>query len=81
MKLVLVPYIVGATFRGRRKYCRGLLIINEDNTSEVVVSKCYSFPHMMLVVFHELVHLAVYRLVSNLVARNLIDDKVDKYLR
>ena len=81
MKLVLVPYIVGATFSGRQKYCRGLLIINEDNTSEVVVSKCDSFPHMMLVVFHELVHLAVYRLVSNLVARNLIDDKVDKYLR
>ena len=81
MKLILVPYIVAATFRGRQNYCKGLLIINEDNTSEVVVSTCDSFLHIVLVVFHELIHLATYRLISNLTARNLIDDKLDKYLR
>ncbi|MDQ1279529.1 MAG: hypothetical protein QG670_791 [Thermoproteota archaeon] len=56
-------------------------MINEDGTSEVVVSKCDSFLHMILVVFHELAHLAVYRLVSNVAARSLIDDRVDKFLR
>ena len=81
MRLILVPYIVGATLGGRRRYCRGLLMINEDGSSEVVVSRCDSFMHMMLVMFHELAHLAAYRLVSNVVARNLIDGKIDKYLR
>lgn len=81
LKLIFVPYIVGATLSGKRRYCRGLLMINEDGASELVVSKCDSFLHMMLVLAHELAHLVAYRLVSNAVARNLIDEKVDKYLR
>lgn len=82
LKLILVPYIVAAIFGDEKKYCKGLLIINEDNTSEIVVSKCDSFPHIVLIIFHELVHLVIYRLISNLVVRNRIDDRLDKkYLR
>ena len=81
MRLILVPYIVAATIRGKQRYCKGLLIINEDNTSDVVVSTCDSFSHIVLVVFHELIHLAMYRLIRNLAARNIIDDRLDKYLR
>ena len=81
LKLILVPYIVAARLEGIKRYCKGLLIINEDNTSEVVVSTCNTFPLIVLVVFHELLHLVVYRLISNLAARNMIDDRLDKYLR
>ena len=81
LKVFLVPYIIAATVIGKRKYCKGLLVINEDNTSEIVISTCNSFPGMLLVVFHELVHLALYRFIGNLAIRNLIDDRVDRYLR
>ena len=66
---------------GKRKYCKGLMVINEDGTSEIVISTCNSFPGMLLVLFHELVHLALYRFIGNLAIRNLIDDGVHRYLR
>jgi hypothetical protein len=71
LKLILVPYIVAAKVRGgRRRYCKGLLIINEDNTSTVVVSRYNTCLRKVLIVFHELLHLAMYRLIRNLAARN-----------
>jgi len=56
--------------------CSGLLIVDENKTC-IIASTCYPLLCIVWIIFHEVIHLFIYKLIYNNIIRLKVDDKWD----